>query len=111
MGMSPSNAFCCGTLGRLRRRRSRPCYSLTGECSMAKPYTFVLASLVLTLTPVTCMGQTFDGPETVVVHNGPVTLHAMVWRPHGSGPFPAILLNHGSGRSCESIHMKFSNLE
>ena len=68
---------------------------------MAKLYAFVLASLILTLTPVTSLGQTFDGPETVVVHNGPVTLHAMVWRPQGSGPFPAILLNHGSGRSRE----------
>src|SRR5579864_412317 len=70
---------------------------------MAKPYTFVLVSLVLTLTSVTSEGQTSDGPETVVVHNGPVTLHAMVWRPHGSGPFPAILLNHGSGRSREQL--------
>ena len=48
-------------------------------------------------------GQTSGGPETVVVHNGPVTLHAMVWRPQGSGPFPAILLNHGSGRSREQL--------
>ncbi len=70
---------------------------------MAKLYAFVLASLVLTLTPVTSMGQTSDGPETVVVHNGPVALHAMVWRPQGSGPFPAILLNHGSGRSREQL--------
>ena len=70
---------------------------------MAKLYPFVLLSLVLTLTPVTSKGQTSDGPETVVVHNGPVTLHAMVWRPHGSGPFPAILLNHGSGRSREQL--------
>ena len=70
---------------------------------MAKLYAFVLASLILTLTPATSMGQTFDGPETVVVHNGPVTLHAMVWRPHGSGPFPGILLNHGSGRSREQL--------
>jgi hypothetical protein len=37
---------------------------------MAKRYAFVLASLVLTLTPVTSIGQKFDGPETVVVHNG-----------------------------------------
>jgi dienelactone hydrolase len=70
---------------------------------MAKLHAFVLASLVLTLAHVTSKGQTSDGPETVVVHNGPVTLHAMVWRPHGSGPFPAILLNHGSGRSREQL--------
>jgi carboxymethylenebutenolidase len=70
---------------------------------MAKRYAFVLASVVLTLTPVTSMGQTSDGPETVVVHNGPIALHAMVWRPQGSGPFPAVLLNHGSGRSREQL--------
>jgi carboxymethylenebutenolidase len=70
---------------------------------MAKLYAFVLASLVLTLTPVTSTGQTSDRPETVVVHNGPVTMHAMVWRPQGRGPFPGILLNHGSGRSREQL--------
>ena len=70
---------------------------------MAKRYKFVFASLLLTLIPVTSMGQKPDGRETVVVHNGPVALHAMVWRPQGSGPFPAILLNHGSGRSREQL--------
>src|ERR1700736_105622 len=70
---------------------------------MAKLCQFGLVSLVLTLTPVTSKGHTPDGPETVVVHNGPVALHAMVWRPQGSGPFPAILLNHGSGRSREQL--------
>ena len=70
---------------------------------MAKLYAFLLASLVLTLTPVTSIGQTSDRPETVVIHQGPVALHAMLWRPQGSGPFPAILLNHGSGRSREQL--------
>ena len=27
----------------------------------------------------------------------------MPWRPHGRGPFPAILLNHGSGRTREDL--------
>jgi len=49
------------------------------------------------------MGQSPDAPETVIVRNGPVALHAMVWRPQGSGPFPAILFNHGSGRSHEQL--------
>lgn len=70
---------------------------------MVKPYAFVLSSLLLTLPSVTSTGQPSDGPETVAIHNGPVTLHAMVWRPQGSGPFPAILLNHGSGRSREQL--------
>jgi carboxymethylenebutenolidase len=70
---------------------------------VTKLYAFGMASLVLTLTPVSTMGQKSDGRETVVVHNGPVALHAIVWRPQGSGPFPAILLNHGSGRSREQL--------
>src|SRR5258708_6559312 len=71
---------------------------------MAKLYAFVLlASLVPMLTLATSGGQTSGGPETVVVHNGSVTLHAMLWRPQGRGPFPAILLNHGSGRSHEEL--------
>ena len=47
--------------------------------------------------------QTSDRPETVVVHNGPVTLRALLWRPQGRGPFPAVLLNHGSGRTREEL--------
>ena len=37
------------------------------------------------------------------MHNGSVTLHALLWRPQGRGPFPAILLNHGSGRTREEL--------
>jgi len=37
------------------------------------------------------------------VHNGPITLHALLWRPQGRGPFPGILLNHGSGRTREEL--------
>src|SRR6266850_7055092 len=70
---------------------------------MTKLYAFVLAPLVLTLTVTTAWGQTSSGPETVVVHSGSATLHAMLWRPQGRGPFPAILLNHGSGRTREDL--------
>jgi carboxymethylenebutenolidase len=38
-------------------------------------------------------------PEVVTVRSGAVTLHALLWRPAGQGPFPAVLFNHGSGRS------------
>ena len=70
---------------------------------MTKLYTFVLASLVLTLGAVTARGQSSGGPETVLVHSGSATLHAMLWRPQGRGPFPGILLNHGSGRTHEDL--------
>jgi carboxymethylenebutenolidase len=48
------------------------------------------------------MGQA-AGPETVVVQNGSVRLRGLIWRPDGRGPFPAILLNHGSGRTREQL--------
>ena len=48
-------------------------------------------------------GQPAAGPETVVIRDGPATLHALLWRPHGRGPFPGILVNHGSGRTREEL--------
>src|SRR6478736_3833072 len=67
---------------------------------MAKPCTSILAAFVLTLTlAANAEGKLPAGPETVEVRNGSVTLHALLWRPQGRGPFPAILLNHGSGRT------------
>ena len=36
-------------------------------------------------------------PETVVVPSGKLRLKAFLWRPSGSGPFPVVLFNHGSG--------------
>ena len=70
---------------------------------MGNPYAFALAPLVITLTLATAWGQTSGEPETVVVHSGSAALHAMLWRPQGRGPFPGILLNHGSGRSREEL--------
>src|SRR5579864_845704 len=71
---------------------------------MAKPCMSILAALVLTLTlAANAEGKLPAGPETVEVRNGPVTLHALLWRPQGRGPFPAILLNHGSGRTPEEL--------
>jgi len=42
-----------------------------------------------------------SAPETVVVPDGSLTLHALMWRPEGNGPFPAVLFNHGSGPNPE----------
>jgi len=70
---------------------------------MTKPYAFVLVLLVLMLTVATVCGQTSGGPETVLIHSGSATLHAILWRPQGRGPFPGILLNHGSGRTREDL--------
>ena len=70
---------------------------------MTRSYAFALAPLVLTLTLATSWGQTSRGAESVVIRSGSATLHAMLWRPQGRGPFPAILLNHGSGRTSEDL--------
>jgi dienelactone hydrolase len=41
-------------------------------------------------------GQASGGPETILIASGNLTLRALVWRPSGAGPFPAVLFNHGS---------------
>jgi carboxymethylenebutenolidase len=65
---------------------------------------FILAAAALTLTTVTAaQGQERRDAETVVVHNGTTALHALLFRPPGDGPFPAILFSHGSGRSPEEL--------
>ena len=71
---------------------------------MTKPRLFIQAVLVLTSTLATAaQAQVSDGPETVAIHNGSLTLRALLWRPPGRGPFPAVLLNHGSGRTREEL--------
>lgn len=42
-------------------------------------------------------GQVVARPETLVVRSGTLQLRALLWRPKGKGPFPAILFNHGRG--------------
>lgn len=36
-------------------------------------------------------------PDAVVVPSGRLRLKAFFWKPNGSGPFPTVLFNHGSG--------------
>lgn len=71
---------------------------------MAKQWVPILTVLVLTsMVAIATEGNAADQPETVEIHNGSVTLHALLWRPQGRGPFPAVLLNHGSGRTREEL--------
>jgi carboxymethylenebutenolidase len=70
---------------------------------MTKPSVFIPALVLTSAFTMTAHGQTSGGPETVAIHDGPLTLHALLWRPQGPGPFPAILLNHGSGRIREEL--------
>jgi carboxymethylenebutenolidase len=55
-----------------------------------------LLYLLLLCTFVTgiCLAQ--NKPEEVVFSSGGRQLHGFLWKPEGSGPFPAILWNHGS---------------
>ncbi len=41
--------------------------------------------------------QAVRGPDTVLVRSGGLRLKALLWRPAGAGPFPAVLFLHGSG--------------
>jgi len=63
----------------------------------------VFALLLASLLAAVAIGQRSAGPETVVVHDGSISLHGLLWRPRGRGPFPAVLLNHGSGRTREEL--------
>ena len=36
-------------------------------------------------------------PQIAEVRNGELSLKGYFWKPAGSGPFPTILFNHGSG--------------
>ena len=38
-------------------------------------------------------------PEEVVFRSGGRELHGFLWKPEGTGPFPAVLWNHGSEKS------------
>ena len=44
-----------------------------------------------------------SGPDTVVIQNGTLRLRALLWRPEGRGPFPAVLFNHGSGPAANPL--------
>src|SRR5262249_55806029 len=43
------------------------------------------------------------GPRAVVIRSDTVQLRGLFWRPRGRGPFPAILFNHGSGRTRDEL--------
>jgi carboxymethylenebutenolidase len=71
---------------------------------MAKPNISGLVALLLTsMFAIIAESRASDVPQTVEVRSGTLTLRALLWRPTGKGPFPAILLNHGSGRSREEL--------
>jgi len=60
-------------------------------------------AVVLLLVAVASTGILARGrqPETLTIRSGDATLHAFLWRPEGRGPFPAVLIDHGSGPTRE----------
>jgi len=56
--------------------------------------TFLCGLLLFTLVKDISLAQ--SKPEEVTFPSGGRQLHGFLWKPAGSGPFPAILWNHGS---------------
>lgn len=64
---------------------------------MPKTRITLLAHALFLALPAWSESQSYR-PDTVVVRSGALTLRALLWRPRGTGPFPAVLFNHGSGQ-------------
>ena len=54
-------------------------------------------TVLLNTTAAYVKGQAVSGPEIVIVRSGTLQLRALLWRPKGEPPFPAVLFNHGRG--------------
>ena len=67
---------------------------------MNVPHVVLLSVVAATYaTPAVRQHVPVIGPDTVSFTSGALTLRGIVYRPAGSGPFPTILFNHGSGKS------------
>src|SRR5215470_1033857 len=56
---------------------------------MTKPYFSSLFALLL-------LSSVLAVAETVTFSSGDITLHGVLYKPEGTGPFPALVYNHGS---------------
>ncbi len=56
---------------------------------MNKPYSSALFALLL-------LPLVLAVAETVTFPSGEITLHGVLYKPEGTGPFPAVIYNHGS---------------
>jgi dienelactone hydrolase len=62
-----------------------------------KARVLLLLIFLVHATYVCAEGQTGISSDTVIVRSGALQLRAVLWRPPGKGPFPAVLFNHGRG--------------
>jgi dienelactone hydrolase len=68
---------------------------------MIKEITF---ALILACFSVEQMhAQDFEGPDTVSVQSGQLTLKGLLWRPTAAGSFPTVIFCHGSYRVTDTI--------
>ncbi|HEU0175576.1 MAG TPA: dienelactone hydrolase family protein [Blastocatellia bacterium] len=65
-------------------------------------YLLLLAVLIQTVA-IQAESNGVAGPRAVVIQSGTAQLRGLFWLPRGRGPFPAILFNHGSGRTREEL--------
>jgi len=59
------------------------------DTKMTKPYFSALYALLL-------LPSVLAVAETVTFPSGEITLHGVLYKPEGIGPFPAVIYNHGS---------------
>ncbi len=70
-----------------------------------------IATIALTqLLAGALAGPRVLGPDTVVIANEGLELRGLLWRPEGAGPFPAVLFNHGSGRTLDEVTARGAGL-
>src|SRR5260221_13784952 len=68
---------------------------------MIKEVTF---ALILACFSVEQMhAQDFEGPDTVSVQSGQLTLKGLLWRPAAAGSFPTVIFCHGSYAVTDTI--------
>jgi carboxymethylenebutenolidase len=48
---------------------------------------------------ISASSQNVSPPSTIVVRSGSLKLRALLWKPKGPGPFPAVLFSSGSGQN------------
>jgi len=74
-----------------RPRRSPP----ARRSGLARQFAAVLTALIGTTMAV--FVSSASGSEQIAIPVGPMALRAIVFRPHGTGPFPAVIGLHGCG--------------
>ena len=80
---------------------ANPSPAFRGDIRRDRRVVLKIAGLSLFLTLVRIAAAADEGAasahETVVIPSGALQLKAFLWRPIGTGPFPIVLFNHGSG--------------